>query len=222
MTESPDSEIDIEFNDPELEPEQQYTQSKVIVNELVNIDKIDSFDVNPPIESFAQRIANCIKYPNPRRDEEPNQIILEPRIKIGLDILFAFRRGQRNFSKMDISNVDLSKAYLKGIILSSANCTHAKLVGANLATGKFDDADFSSAILKNADLRNSSFRYTNLQSTNLRGSDLCDADLSGANLQDADFCWANLNGAKVTEEQLNQSKTNFTTILPNGTRGKFW
>jgi serine/threonine protein kinase, bacterial len=31
-----------------------------------------------------------------------------------------------------------------------------------------------------------------------------------------------LKGVKVTEDQLNQAKTNFMTVFPNGKRGGFW
>ncbi|PSB59277.1 serine/threonine-protein kinase [Chamaesiphon polymorphus] len=148
-----------------------------------------------------------------------------PREQLKLDaqgVLAAFRRGQRTFSEMDISSLDLAKAHLPGITLSSANCAYINLQGANLAAGKFDKADLSGAVLKDTVLSKGYFSYANLQNADLRGADLSDAYLNYANLHGANLCGANLKGVKVTEDQLNQAKTNFMTVFPNGKRGGFW
>ncbi len=137
-------------------------------------------------------------------------------------VLAAFRRGQRVFSDMDISSLDLAKAHLPGITLTSSNCAYINLQGANLAAGKFEKADLSGAVLKDTVLSKGYFSYANLQNADLRGADLCDAYLNFANLHGANLCGANLKGVKVTEEQLNQAKTNFMTVFPNGKRGGFW
>ncbi len=138
------------------------------------------------------------------------------------EILASFRRGQRTFSEMDISSLDLSKAHLPGITLSNANCAYINLQGANLSAGKFDKADLSGAVLKDTVLSKGYFSYANLQNADLRGADLSEAYLNYANLHGANLCGANLKGVKVTEEQLNQAKTNFMTVFPNGKRGGFW
>jgi serine/threonine protein kinase, bacterial len=137
-------------------------------------------------------------------------------------VLAAFRRGQRTFSEMDINSLDLSKAHLPGIALSNANCAYINLQGANLSGGKFDKADLSGAVLKDAVLSRGYFSYANLQNADLRGADLSEAYLNYANLHGANLCGANLKGVKVTEDQLNQAKTNFMTVFPNGKRGGFW
>jgi serine/threonine protein kinase, bacterial len=148
-----------------------------------------------------------------------------PREPLKLDaqgVLAAFRRGQRVFSDMDISSLDLAKAHLPGITLTSSNCAYINLQGANLAAGKFEKADLSGAVLKDTVLSKGYFSYANLQNADLRGADLSDAYLNFANLHGANLCGANLKGVKVTEEQLNQAKTNFMTVFPNGKRGGFW
>jgi serine/threonine protein kinase, bacterial len=137
-------------------------------------------------------------------------------------VLAAFRRGQRTFSEMNINSLDLAKAHLPGIALSSANCSYINFQGANLSGGKFDKADLSGAVLKDAVLSKGYFSYANLQNADLRGADLSDAYLNYANLHGANLCGANLKGVKVTEDQLNQAKTNFMTVFPNGKRGGFW
>jgi serine/threonine-protein kinase len=137
-------------------------------------------------------------------------------------VLEAFRRGQRTFSEMDINGLDLSKAHLPGITLSNANCSKINLQGANLAGGKFERADLSGAVMKDAVLSKGYFSYANLQNADLRGADLSEAYLNYANLHGANLCGANLKGVKVSDDQLNQAKTNFMTVFPNGKRGGFW
>jgi serine/threonine protein kinase, bacterial len=195
--------------------------------------------------SPSQRIAETIKKQREVRDptnlkngSEPSRFGADIKSSIGgmpiqaprreqlkqtaQEILASFRRGQRTFSEMDISTLDLSKAHLPGITLSSANCAYINLQGANLAAGKFDKADLSGAVLKDTVLSKGYFSYANLQNADLRGADLSDAYLNYANLHGANLCGANLKGVKVTEEQLNQAKTNFMTVFPNGKRGGFW
>jgi serine/threonine protein kinase, bacterial len=198
------------------------------------------------VTSASQRMADAIRDQRAQRDptnikngNEPSRfgadirtgmggvpaIQIPQREQLKLDaqgVLAAFRRGQRTFSEMDISSLDLSKAHLPGITLSSANCAHINLQGANLATGRFDKADFSGAVLKDTVLSRGYFSYANLQNADLRGADLSEAYLNYANLHGANLCGANLKGVKVTEDQLNQAKTNFMTVFPNGKRGGFW
>jgi serine/threonine protein kinase, bacterial len=201
---------------------------------------------HPPGTSASQRMAEAIKQQRMDRDptnlkngSEPSRFgadiktgfggmpaIQTPRREpLKLDaqgVLAAFRRGQRTFSEMDISSLDLSKAHLPGITLSNANCAYINLQGANLAAGKFDKADLSGAVLKDTVLSKGYFSYANLQGADLRGADLSEAYLNYANLHGANLCGANLKGVKVTEDQLNQAKTNFMTVFPNGKRGGFW
>ncbi len=202
--------------------------------------------VATPASSASQRMADAIKQrrldtdpTNLKNGNEPSRFGADIKTGLGgvpvvqasrreqlkLDaqgVLAAFRRGQRTFSEMDISSLDLSKAHLPGITLSSANCTYINLQGANLSAGKFDKADLSGAVLKDTVLSRGYFSYANLQNADLRGADLSDAYLNYANLHGANLCGANLKGVKVTEDQLNQAKTNFMTVFPNGKRGGFW
>ena len=198
-----------------------------------------------PATSAAKRMADKIREQRESRDptnikngDEPSRFGADIRTGLGVpaiqpprreqlkqdaqSVLAAFRRGQRNFHELDISGLDLSKAHLPGIGLSNANCTYINLQGANLAAGKFDKADFSGAVLKDTVLSKGYFSYANLQNADLRGADLSEAYLNYANLHGANLCGANLKGVKVTEEQLNQAKTNFMTVFPNGKRGGFW
>ncbi len=203
-------------------------------------------NVQNPVTSASTRMADIIKKQRTDRDPtniknggEPSRFGADPRTGFGANpamppvpreplkldaqgVLAAFRRGQRIFSEMDISSLDLSKAHLPGIALSNANCAYINLQGANLAAGKFDKADLSGAVLKDTVLSKGYFSYANLQNADLRGADLSEAYLNYANLHGANLCGANLKGVKVTEEQLTHAKTNFMTVFPNGKRGGFW
>lgn len=57
MTASPNLKLTIEFNDPELDPEQRDEQAQFLMNELRDIDEIDTVDrvlvPNPPEASKA-------------------------------------------------------------------------------------------------------------------------------------------------------------------------
>jgi hypothetical protein len=57
MTPITNLKLTIEFNDPELEPEQRDEQSQFLIDELRDIDEIDAvnrvFDLSPPIDSKA-------------------------------------------------------------------------------------------------------------------------------------------------------------------------
>lgn len=100
--------------------------------------------------------------------------------------------------EIDLSEVNLSGAYLVGVDLTDANLSGADLKGANLIETDFRGAD--------------------LKETNLIGADLTDAnligtDLKGAKLIGVDLSWAKLNGANLFNTMLVQLKalgTNFT------------
>lgn len=135
------------------------------------------------------------------------------------ELLGTFRRGQRNFYKLDMSDLQLPNTSLYSINLFDVNFTRSNFKEANFSRGKFERVDFSDSVFRNAILSKASFTHTNLQNADLRGAYLDDTELNNTNLQGANLCGANLKGAKISEENLKQSKTNFLTIFPNGKRG---
>jgi serine/threonine-protein kinase len=198
-------------------------------------------------QSAAQRMAQAIKQTREVRDPtnlknggDPTRIGSEPRTGLGITsnsartprqeprkidaaaLLAAFRRGQRSFNEIDLSNLNLAKAHLPSMILVNSICAQINFQGANLAGSKFEKADLSGAVLKDALLNRCYFSHANLQNADLRGADLSDAYLNYANLSGANLSGANLKGAKISDEQLAQAKTNFMTVFPNGKRGGFW
>jgi serine/threonine-protein kinase len=135
--------------------------------------------------------------------------------------LAAYCRGKRDFSYQNLPNLNLGKielcqftfrySQLEGIVLPEANLSQANFYGANL----------SKAILAKANLQKSCLSTSNLQNADLRGANLINANLSNANLQAANLCGANLKNAQVEKQQLNQAKTDWTTIYPDGHR-RWW
>jgi serine/threonine protein kinase len=219
------SESDWELEIPIKQANRRYLTEIGYVTEdkrwlLLTISKplwIRGIENNSPNQQKSSPLSRPPNLPKQSPQLNRNQLELDVR-----GVLGAFRRGQRIFHEIDVHNLDLSNAHLPGIILESANCAYINLSGANLAGGKFEKTNFTGAVLKNTILSKGYFSYANLQDADLSGADISDAYLNDANLRNADLRGANLKGVKVTEEQLNQAKTNFMTIFPNGKRGGFW
>lgn len=87
----------------------------------------------------------------------------------------------------DLRGLDLSEAYLAGVVAPGANLSKANLAGADLRQGLFCECSFAEADLRGADLS---------------GADLVRADLRKANLCEATMCWSDLAGADLTEADL--------------------
>lgn len=144
--------------------------------------------------------------------------------------------GGIDIPKADLSNIDLSGAYLYQADLSGTNLSFATLRDTDLGRANlkgailsyallngagFLGADLSCVDLSNAVLNGANLISCNLSDANLGGAYLIDADLSNANLSGAVLNGAflirsNLHSAKgVTWEQLAQTKLCQVT-LPDG------
>jgi uncharacterized protein YjbI with pentapeptide repeats len=88
------------------------------------------------------------------------------------NLIERYKKGQRDFPK-----INLEGANLQGVGLS-----HIRLIMANL---------------HQANLRQANLRGAKLRGADLREADLREADLRGANLQDADLEGVKLAGAKL-------------------------
>ncbi len=81
--------------------------------------------------------------------------------------------------------------------------------------------DLSGANLPRANISGADLRRAYLRGAILSGADLRRADLDGANLSRADLKGAYLIGVKnLTQQQLDEAKTNEKTILPDYLRNK--
>ena len=146
----------------------------------------------------------------------------EPKKPIKLDkeaLLSSYAKGRKDFGQKDISWQDLQK-----VDLSEANFNKSKLVkvnlqGAKLTSTNFSETDMRQTNLRSANLSKAYFISANLEGADLRGADLKFARFDNANLKGANLCGANLTKASISPEQIDQAKTNWTTVLPNGKRG---
>lgn len=152
------------------------------------------------------------------------QIPRESRKPLKLDretLLSAYSSGRRDFARKDVSLQDLQKANLSEVNFHHSRMIKINLQGADLSSTDFTGCDLRQAMLRNADLGRSYLSSANLEGADLRGADLSYAHFKCTKLKGANLCGANLSNASITEEQLAQAKTNWTTVMPNGRRG-FW
>lgn len=130
-------------------------------------------------------------------------------------------------SRLNFTNMDLSRAELEATDLRFANFERSDLTGANLAFADLRrailvDADLGDATLSGADIRATAMYGTNLKGADLRntnaamlriaegqyagaifdGADLRDTDLRGADLQGAMLLSADLRGADLRDANL--------------------
>jgi uncharacterized protein YjbI with pentapeptide repeats len=103
-----------------------------------------------------------------------------------------------NLSGAHLSKAKLSKAKLIGADLRGAHLSEAILIGVNLSGVDLFRADLSKAKLWGADLRGANLGEADLRGANLRGADLSKADLRGADLCGADLSRAHLSGADLS------------------------
>jgi serine/threonine protein kinase, bacterial len=172
--------------------------------------------VGNPNTAFNTTPANPVTTPNSPRDKKKASIPATVEA-----VLEAYTKGRRDFSQLNLNNLNLKQAELSKANFHDSSLIKVNLEKANLAGCDFGKANFSKACLLNANLGRAYLGHTNLSGADLRGADLSFATLTSANLKGANLCGANLANAKVTDEQLEQAKTNWRTTYPNGKRGLF-
>ena len=131
----------------------------------------------------------------------------------------AYGRGHRDFSLQPLSRLNLQRMTLSGASFAGAQLSDCNLQGADLTNVNLSKADLRQSNLKNAKLTNAYMGEANLENSDLRGANLSRSNLVGANLKGVNLCGADLTGANLTEDQLAATKTNWSTIYPNGRRG---
>ena len=97
----------------------------------------------------------------------------------------------------EFESIDLSEANLSGAYLRDANLIGADLRGANLCDAYLIGAYLRCADLRGANLNDVDLCDADLCVADLRGASLVGADLSGADLSDSDLRDANLRGADL-------------------------
>ncbi len=106
-----------------------------------------------------------------------------------------------NADRVPLVGVDLSDAFLQGIVLNKAelprgNFSSADLRGSSLQSANLTQVSFDNANLRGASLRNSNLTFAGLQDADLFGADLSGTNLEGAHLDRADLRCADFKGAK--------------------------
>ena len=102
----------------------------------------------------------------------------------------------------ELSNVNLSEAYLPNVDLHNANLSNSdlsniSLCGANLIHANLEGANLRGANLAHADLRNANLRRADLTDTYLVGADLRRANLSFSYLTHSRLSYAKMNYADL-------------------------
>jgi uncharacterized protein YjbI with pentapeptide repeats len=108
---------------------------------------------------------------------------------------------------VDLTDANLTGAYLVGADLTGANLVGADLTGAGLTAAhlngaNLNGADLNSTYLRYADLSDAFIRYAHLVGAHLDHAHLKDADLSYADLRSAGFAGADLTGAELNGADL--------------------
>jgi len=102
---------------------------------------------------------------------------------------------------VNLTNIDLCKAYLITAKLRGTNLSKAFLCGINLGFVDLRNANLKGVFLSDAYLRGADLSDANLSKANLTNADLTDAILEDANLEGAD-----LRGAIFDPEEIKKAK----------------
>ncbi len=129
-----------------------------------------------------------------------------------------YERGHRDFSALILSQLDLRKQAFVGARFAKATLRKTNLSGADLSNTNWGQANLSQATLKNAKLAGAYLGHVNLENADLRGANLTRANFEDASLKGANLCGADLTDAVISEEQLADSRTNWSTVQVNGRR----
>jgi uncharacterized protein YjbI with pentapeptide repeats len=112
---------------------------------------------------------------------------------------------EANLSGADLREANLMGAYLMGANLSRANLNQAKLAQADLMVADLSDAHLYAANLGLANLKGANLSGAYLFLTNLSFAYLIGANLSSANLNNADLSGADLSGADLSGANLSEA-----------------
>lgn len=166
--------------------------------------------------SATVRLARAIRARKSRQGKSKFLLNVTPQT-----LLMAYANGRKDFSNQKLNQLNLAYSNLSGSKFSNCQLINANLENANLTKVNFYRCDLSGAILQKANLQQTYLHKANLENADLRGADLRQADLTSSNLRGANLCGADLTDAKVEDNQLKSTKTNWSTIFPEGKR-RLW
>ncbi|MFM9961993.1 MAG: toll/interleukin-1 receptor domain-containing protein [Planctomycetaceae bacterium] len=114
---------------------------------------------------------------------------------------------------LDLTEVDLKGADLRGMNLRRALLVGAKLARADLTGANLNEADLTRAGLKRATLVRADLRRANLFKAMLGEADASDADFGRANLNSSDLTNAKLTRASFLEADFNKAQLSEANVL---------
>lgn len=118
------------------------------------------------------------------------------------EVSFRIAGNIRRLNRLNITDIKLERAFLRGINLQWMNLRGANLKGANLQGANLDQTIIRNATLQRANLNNS-----NLDCTEFDHSDLQEAKLRGTNLKGTLFLNTNLKKVDFRDLSLDTSTT---------------
>ncbi len=139
------------------------------------------------------------------------------------ELLKNYIKGETNFQRAELQQIQLNNVTLKGVNLNSSNLTKAQFKQANLNNSSFKQANLKSANLEKAFLKevdfesaclsNANLTDAHLEGSNFTGADLKQADLRHAYLVNACFQGADLRDAKLQGAKFRGSCYDLTTCF---------
>jgi uncharacterized protein YjbI with pentapeptide repeats len=163
-----------------IKKEEKPQSKKPLVDEWLNVQKEKEIEELPKLRLDIQECLTVIgrrKHPDPKN------------------------------TRLDLRNVNISKANLRGAKLENVNFMNAKIESVNFTEAKLKSADFMGAKLAAANLKNANLTQALLLGADLFGAILESANLKEANLQEAklegvNLRYANLEGANLKMARL--------------------
>ena len=133
------------------------------------------------------------------------------------EVLDRYTAGSREFSALDLREINLSGANLSAASFSHADLSVANLTGANLSRTDLSQANLSvaklnGANLSKANLSHATLNVANLTMTDLREANLVQAELIRAELTRSDLSGANLRGANLSHADLRDAKLRYADL----------
>lgn len=102
-----------------------------------------------------------------------------------------------NADGIPLVGVDLSDAFLQGVVLPKANLLRADLGAADLRSAELSGVNLQDSTMQFANLRDANLAKADLRRADLESADLSGAVLSGADLRQASLKDADLRGADL-------------------------
>jgi len=192
---------------------------KIFASYIREKSKIDEKDIIPKRKVFFVGESKN-GYDNKLVEEDIYTIssVLRPKSNVtGIDLSNSYLRGV-DFSGTNLIGVNLNKANLKGAnlvgaYLTNSNLKKVNLEGADLEGADLEGSDLEGANLKEANLEETFFERAVLKNTDLTEANLIEAKLIKVDLRKADLTGANLIRASLSWASLHETYFNDAKLI---------